>query len=221
MNVLPFAAGPSDGDIHDQIAAALEGPGYFVCNGVLDPAMLEGLFLHTRQLDEQQLQRAGIGRDQDHQLNRFVRTDRIRWLERGQSGPVDAYLAWTEGLRLALNRRLFLGLFDYEAHFARFNEGDYYKRHLDAFRGNTNRVLTTVLYLNPGWTTADGGELLMYAAEDSEEVIERLMPSFGTLVIFLSERFPHEVLPAGRQRHSIAGWFRVNNSLGEVIDPPK
>jgi len=27
-------------------------------------------------------------------------------------------------------------------------------------------------------------------------------------VIFLSERFPHEVLPAKKKRHSIAGWFR-------------
>jgi len=32
------------------------------------------------------------------------------------------------------------------------------------------------------------------------------------LVIFLSEEFPHEVLPANTHRYSIAGWFRVNNS---------
>lgn len=34
----------------------------------------------------------------------------------------------------------------------------------------------------------------------------------GTLVVFLSEEFEHEVLPAKRDRYSIAGWFRVNPS---------
>jgi hypothetical protein len=35
----------------------------------------------------------------------------------------------------------------------------------------------------------------------------------GTLVVFLSDRFPHEVLPARRERLSLAGWFR-RRSLG-------
>ncbi|MEC7468361.1 MAG: 2OG-Fe(II) oxygenase, partial [Pseudomonadota bacterium] len=33
--------------------------------------------------------------------------------------------------------------------------------------------------------------------------------------------FPHEVLPATRDRFSIAGWFRVNNSTAQRVDPPK
>jgi len=221
LNAIVHAAGPSDGDIFERIAAAIEQYGYIVLQGALQEPLIEGLFLQAQQLDEQQLQRAGIGREQEHQLNRFVRTDKIRWLERGEIPLADSYLGWLEGLRLTLNRRLFLGLFDFEGHFARYRQGDYYKRHLDAFRGNTNRVLSTVLYLNPGWTTADGGELLIYASPDSDLVVERVMPTWGTLVVFLSERFPHEVLPAGRQRHSIAGWFRVNNSLGDSIDPPR
>ncbi|MBV1883381.1 MAG: 2OG-Fe(II) oxygenase [Pseudomonadales bacterium] len=32
----------------------------------------------------------------------------------------------------------------------------------------------------------------------------------GTLVLFLSETFPHEVLKSQRQRLSLTGWFRVN-----------
>jgi SM-20-related protein len=43
----------------------------------------------------------------------------------------------------------------------------------------------------------------------------------GTLVVFLSDRFPHEVRQASRLRYSIAGWFRVNASLGSHIDPPQ
>lgn len=221
MSALSHVAGPSDGDVFDRIAMALECDGYIVLPGALPVAMLDGLFSQLKGTDSEDFRRAGIGREQDHQLNRFVRTDMIHWLEHGDAVASDGYLEWTEKLRLGLNRRLFLGLFDYEAHFALYQVGDYYKRHLDAFRGNTNRVVTTVLYLNPEWGPGDGGELVIYVAPDSDEVIERVMPSYGTLVVFLSERFPHEVLPAARLRHSIAGWFRVNNTLGAVIDPPR
>jgi SM-20-related protein len=51
-------------------------------------------------------------------------------------------------------------------------------------------------------------------------VIEKVVPQMGTLVVFLSERFPHEVLPAHADRYSIAGWFRVNTSINNQIDPP-
>jgi SM-20-related protein len=46
-------------------------------------------------------------------------------------------------------------------------------------------------------------------------------PKNGTLVLFLSEEFPHEVLVAKKTRYSIAGWFRINNSIGNQIDPPR
>ena len=35
-----------------------------------------------------------------------------------------------------------------------------------------------------------------------------------------SKEFPHEVLPANRDRYSVAGWFRVNTSLANKADPP-
>jgi SM-20-related protein len=112
--------------------------------------------------------------------------------------------------RLAINQRLFLGLFDYESHYAIYPKGAFYKKHLDAFKGKSNRVLSTVFYLNKDWQAHNGGELLIYKPE-SEEVLETVQPNLGRLVIFLSEQFPHEVLPAQQQRYSIAGWFRVNN----------
>jgi SM-20-related protein len=139
-----------------------------------------------------------------------VRTDAIRWL--GPDDPAEAaYLAWMERLRLGLNRRLFIGLFEYEAHFAVYDTGAYYRKHLDAFQGESNRVLTTVFYLNPQWRHEDGGELLVYGLDDG--LLESVMPAFGTLAIFLSTRHPHEVAETRRKRYSIAGWFRINNSL--------
>ena len=52
-------------------------------------------------------------------------------------------------------------------------------------------------------------------------VIETVQPFYGRFVVFLSERFPHEVLPTTSTRYSIAGWFRVNSSLGGVLDPAR
>jgi SM-20-related protein len=218
VNALPTSLGPTDGDIFEQITSGLRHHGHVAVANALPSSLSESLFMRVQTLDDQDMHAAGVGRNASHQKNRFVRRDRVHWLERDQ--PVDsAFLDWMEQLRLALNERLYLGLFDYECHFAHYPPGAFYKRHVDAFRGRTNRVLTTVFYLNPGWTTADGGELLFYEA-DEELPFLRLLPTYGTLVVFLSDEFPHEVLKAHRDRYSIAGWFRVNTTLGGTIDPP-
>lgn len=36
-------------------------------------------------------------------------------------------------------------------------------------------------------------------------------PKFGTMIILLSESFPHQFLAAQHPRHSIAGWFCVRD----------
>ena len=93
------------------------------------------------------------------------------------------------------------------------------KRHVDAFKGQGNRVLSLVGYLNEDWLEENGGELVIYNSSDDVEGT-KVLPKKNTLVVFLSEQFPHEVLPATRTRHSIAGWFRVNGSVNDNIDPP-
>jgi SM-20-related protein len=49
----------------------------------------------------------------------------------------------------------------------------------------------------------------------------KVIPALGTLAIFLSEEFPHEVLPTHRDRYSIAGWYRINASSADRVDPPR
>ncbi|MGL4835501.1 MAG: 2OG-Fe(II) oxygenase, partial [Shewanella sp.] len=146
----------------------------------------------------------------EQQLNADIRRDRIRWLE--AQNPQDAlYLDVMAQLKAGLNRRLFMGLFDYESHYAVYQPGAFYKKHVDALKGSQNRILTTVFFLNPDWQAADGGELIIYDEADNE--LERIAPKMGQFVIFLSERFPHEVMPTLAERRSIAGWFRVSNSM--------
>lgn len=217
-----LVAAPDTELVFDQIADALVATGYAVLPLALPPAIAETMFLRIASFEDAGFQAAGVGRADEFLVNPFVRKDEIRWLS--QQDPVEAaYLAWMEQLRLGLNRRLFMGLFDYEAHFSRYTEGAFYKKHVDAFKGRTNRVLSTVFYLNPGWALADGGHLLMYSDDQaaSLEPIARITPLMGSLVVFLSDRFPHEVTAASRLRYSVAGWFRVNGSLGPHIDPPR
>jgi SM-20-related protein len=116
-------------------------------------------------------------------------------------------------------------LFSFESHFAHYGKGDFYKKHKDAFKGEGNRVLSVLVYLNQDWSADNGGELVIYTKPSSDSCViddskVLVTPSFGTIVVFLSEDFPHEVLPAKCDRYSIAGWFHLNSSVANNIDPP-
>ena len=154
---------------------------------------------------------AGIGRGDEHHVRTAVRGDEVLWMDPSAPSPAQrVYLDRMEHLRTTLNRTLFLGLFAYEAHFAVYPPGAFYKRHLDAFHGRgKGRTLSCVLYLNEGWSDADGGHLRLYLDGDRLEPFVDVRPEAGTLVTFLSEQFEHEVLTAHRERASATGWFSV------------
>lgn len=201
---------------YDLIADGLRQHGWVhLPHGISDRLALDLLQdIHQHQPD--QWDQAGIGRKQDNHTNDLIRRDTTHWLT-GETPAQRQYLAAADELRLELNKRLMLGLWDYECHYARYDTGAFYRKHVDAFRGRTNRVLTTVTYLNPDWQDNQGGELLLYSEQN--QLISRLLPTLGSMVIFLSEEFPHEVLAAERTRFSIAGWYRNNNSIQNRIDP--
>lgn len=192
--------------LSERIATALEEKGWCVMDDALPEALVAALALECGD-PAGAFKPAGTGRRSDYQRDGSVRSDAIRWID-GSLQAGTRYLETMEALRSALNSRLFLGLFDYECHYARYAPGAFYGKHLDAFSGARNRVLSTVLYLNQDWRKDEGGELLLYTAEGLAEAV---LPQQNRLVVFLSERFPHEVKPATRERHSIAGWFRVRS----------
>jgi SM-20-related protein len=169
--------------------------------------------LNTALAHEAQLAPAGVGRQGAHQLNQQIRRDATQWFD-GSTAAQQQYLAQMALLQQLFNRRCFLGLFDFECHFASYQNGDYYQKHVDAFSGRSNRVLTTVSYLN---SVSAGGELALY--DEHDKLIDKFLPTAGGLILFESERFPHEVLPAIDSRYSIAGWFRKNASINGVLDP--
>lgn len=194
--------------LFDFVADELHGSGYCMLDEFSLEALADELRGELQTVFSPLLKPAGVGRGVDYQRNQEIRRDKIHWLEPG-SPAVTKFLSWMDKLRMGLNQRLYLGLLDYECHFAVYEPGDFYQKHLDAFKGAKGRKLSTVFYLNSDWSTEDAGELVLYD-EAGERVLERVAPKNGRLVIFLSEEFPHEVLPAQRERFSIAGWFRVN-----------
>lgn len=210
--------GRSDETLFSLIAQDIEDQGYSIRLGAIPDKLASSLHGYQQTLGADNFRQAGVGRGNKYLKNEFIRTDKICWVS-ADSIAGQQWLDWTANFQNYLNRRLFLGLFSFESHFAHYRPGDYYKRHLDSFRGEANRVLSVVLYLNAGWTNEDGGELILYR-DSLDKVGVRVVPLMGTLVTFLSEEFPHEVLPANRDRHSIAGWFRVNTSISDKVDPP-
>lgn len=217
----PAAATTADGDaaLFERIAADLETQGYTILPDALPESLRASLLNYLAGLETRRFRAATIGRGQEQMRNRFVRRDRIHWIDEGNPHSRD-WQDWTQSLRLYLNRRLFLGLFSFESHFSFYQPGDFYKKHFDAFVGQSNRVLSLVTYLNRGWEPDQGGELVLYANEGDEPLL-KVQPAFGTLVLFLSTEFPHEVLPVRRERFAVAGWFRVNTSINDSIDPPR
>jgi len=216
-----------DSSLFESISNDIIDKGYSIRPYALPENLTTLLLQQISDMPSTQFTRAGIGRAKDHNINDFVRTDEICWITHNNDAS-SAWINWAEKLQTYLNKRLFLGLFSFESHFAHYAKGDFYKKHKDAFKGEGNRVLSIVVYLNPNWSAADGGELVIYDNKSpSVSIVDKadsnnqtkVIPSFGTIVVFLSEEFPHEVLPAKRDRYSIAGWFRLNNSIANNIDP--
>ncbi len=173
--------------------------------------------LHISQLRHEAQQRwqaghfrrAGVGRGENLEVRDEVRTDRVDWLDPNDlSAAQRLYWSQLEQLRLAINRSLFLGLYELEAHLAVYPPGTYYRKHLDQFRGIGERMLSCILYLNDAWQGQDGGALRLYTDPDQPEHSELILPQGGRLVCFFSARFLHEVEPAQRERFSLTGWFK-------------
>ena len=224
MNLPDMAPSIDNSMLFDSITNDIVDKGYSISHYALPKELTILLLQHITTLPKGNYKRAGIGRAEEHAISDFIRTDEISWIT-SNSKATCAWIKWTTSLQNYLNRRLFLGLFSFESHFSHYTKGDFYKKHKDAFKGQDNRVVSVVVYLNKNWSVADGGELVIYenklsTASVADHSIATVTPSLGTIVVFLSEEFPHEVLPSESDRYSIAGWFRLNNSITSKIDPP-
>jgi len=150
--------------------------------------------------------KAGIGKGISFQHKPEIRSDFVYWLDPLSPSPVQQeYLNKIDQIIQLFRESFFLPIQDYEAHYAVFPVGSFYKKHLDQFKEAGNRLLSCILYLNENWTDSDGGELRIYKNDGSSIEIK---PELGRLLIFRSDLIEHEVLITNRERFSLTGWMR-------------
>lgn len=191
----------------DKLIDSLSTQGWYVWDDFLSLPDIQAI----KNVIPKTLQDARIGHRDSLHGNKTIRGDQIIWLEPEMGPPVISYMDKMENLRQELNSQLYLGLRDFETHFCCYPNGAFYKKHVDNPRGLGRRKVTTVLYMNETWQSSDGGELVMYDLQDN--ALLTLAPLAGRMIFFISEDFPHEVLPTSQKRESIAGWFLVEKQL--------
>ena len=194
----------------------LSANGYAICEDFLSEDIIKALAnVAQKCFISGNMQAAKTGK----KVNRHkpeIRGDCIVWLdETTLDTNIQAYLSAMHALKLALNEQLMMNVQALETHLALYPVGAAYLKHLDQFQQGSDatsqaRQLSSVLYLNQDWQAADGGELRLYL---NEQAFIDIAPSAARLVLFLSAKFWHEVLPAKRERMSVTGWFRTRNAL--------
>jgi len=158
-------------------------------------------------LSEKKLKEAGIGNKEKLVTNKSIRSDVIYWLSREHDDIHEiAFFDLMDAFVEYLNMTCYTGITGYEFHYAYYDEGSYYKRHLDQFKDNQDRAYSMIMYLNEGWVLADGGQLQVY----HENKTQTISPLNGTCVFFKSSELEHEVLLSNKARLSITGWLKTN-----------
>ena len=158
------------------------------------------------ELKEQNLLKAaGIGNAAKLTQNSAIRSDTIYWLDRANNNEHEnAFLDQVDAFVSYLNRSCYTGITGYEFHFALFDKGSFYRKHLDQFQDNSSRQFSMITYLNENWQPKDGGELCIY----DEAKIQIVTPNNRKTVFFKSDELVHEVLETNKARLSVTGWLR-------------
>ena len=153
---------------------------------------------------------AAVGSGNRHRVATAVRNDWTAWIEPDPEHPIErGFSQKLEALRLALNERFLLGLFDLELHLAIYPSGGFYLAHVDRFCDDDHRIVSMIVYLNDDWSADDGGSLRIWSGSDvvASQSID-IAPVGGRLVLFMSDVTLHAVMPTRRDRVALTGWFR-------------
>lgn len=154
-------------------------------------------------IDQSRSAFSGASTGASHRRDTQVRSDHTAW----ESDLPGRFVGLRERfleVRTELNSAAWLGLAGFAIQLAVFQPGGHYQSHRDALRGDPARRATAILYLNHRWTAADGGCLRVHSANGSRDI----EPKGGRLVVFLSDRVLHEVLPGRVVRRAATAWFR-------------
>jgi SM-20-related protein len=138
--------------------------------------------------------------------DKSIRKSQIQWVEDWQQSSATIFLnEFYKELGHHIRSTFYIPLKWHESQIALYQQGDYYKKHLDQLKLTKHRQLTTVLFLND---CTQGGELVLYNKEDKSQVDLSILPKAGDLVIFFSAHIFHEVLPCMEDRMTLTTWLR-------------
>lgn len=200
--------------LFETIISDLTTQDYSVVDHFIDPKTVSllrnSLLAH---FEEDRFKKAAIGSKTNEVIAATIRGDYILWIdEKVQTQVETLFFKRLNDLVAYLNRTCFLGILQTEFHYALYPTGTGYKRHLDSFQNDNKRKLSIAFYLNSeDWSQTDGGALALYLEGDqSEEQTVLVPPIGGRMVIFESQKIPHEVLIAHRDRLSITGWLKTS-----------
>jgi len=191
------------------VTKALSGPGWCVIPNFMARKEWQALAAEARQLHKEgSFRLARVGRGDSAKVRPDIRTDRVKWIDPLEpSGLQEVYLQQIKALRLAINSKLSSGLTEYEAHYALYPPGCFYRKHLDRTADAKSRTVSCIQYLNDNWKAEDGGDLRIYLpnATTAEKYID-IKPLGGTAVFFMSGELEHMVMPSRRECLSLTGW---------------
>ena len=155
----------------------------------------------------QQFNSAGIGNDTIQNHDKLLRSDQIYWLDKSHNTiHENTFFELMDAFILYLNATCYTGITGYEFHYAYYEKGSFYTKHLDQFKNNSDRAFSMIMYLNTDWLLADGGELRIHHTDKS---IQNISPISGKSVFFKSSELVHEVLETHQPRLSITGWLKT------------
>ncbi len=148
---------------------------------------------------------AGTGNDTEIAHDSKVRGDSIYWLDRKHNDPFEnIFFDLMDQFIVYLNNSCYTGITGYEFHYALYEKGSFYRKHLDQFKNDESRQFSMICYLNEGWLSSDGGELTIQALGKEESI----SPMNQKAVFFKSNELVHEVMLTQKNRMSITGWLK-------------
>jgi Rps23 Pro-64 3,4-dihydroxylase Tpa1-like proline 4-hydroxylase len=150
---------------------------------------------------------AGTGNAEAVSYDTAIRSDSIYWLDKKHNNAFEnEFFIQIEAFIKYLNESCYTGITGYEFHYALYEKGDFYLKHLDQFKNNPSRKYSMITYLNANWLPSDGGELLIHQQGNNQKIA----PTQGKTVFFKSDELVHEVLLTHNTRMSITGWLKCD-----------
>lgn len=209
----------------------LTSNGYVVIENFLPETLQESLRNDVRNLrDKAKFKIAKIGQDATNTLNTNIRVAETCFVGRNKLNdlPDEARSSLYDVLdqiRQDLPQPLDVNLSEFL--YAYYPSGGFYRRHRDAIPGSASmlRKFSLLIYLNQDWTEQDGGMLRIHMDSGGDELPAGERPNYldippngGTLVLFHSDKLPHEVLNTESERIAIVGWYNRPVSPSDISE---